>query len=95
MDRVEISNGQAFLMATPEKALADKLNESRGVGLQTQKELYAYLENNLRINPAALEALSPTALDEMARRYQSRRVRLLGDLVKRVREKKGRGAFHA
>jgi predicted transcriptional regulator of viral defense system len=95
MDRVEIGDGRAFLMATPEKALADKLNDTRGAGFQTQKELYAYLENNLRIDPAALEALNSTALSEMAQRYQSRRVRLLGDLVKRVREKKGRDVFHA
>ena len=87
MDRVEMDDGRAFLMATPEKALADKLNDSRGAGIQTQKELYGYLEDNLRIDPVALSDLNPTALDAIARRYRSRKIRLLSDLVKRVRQK--------
>ncbi|MBT8369350.1 MAG: hypothetical protein HKO68_06645 [Desulfobacterales bacterium] len=87
MDRVEMDDGRAFLMATPEKALADKLNDSRGAGIQTQKELYGYLEDNLRIDKVALSDLNPTALDAIARRYRSRKIRLLSDLVKRVRQK--------
>lgn len=87
MDRVEMDDGRAFLMATPEKALADKLTDSRGAGIQTQKELYGYLEDNLRIDPLALSDLNPTALDAIARRYRSRKIRLLSDLVKRVRQK--------
>ena len=43
MDRVDIGDGRAFLMATPEKALADKLYDARGTGIKTQKELTEYL----------------------------------------------------
>ncbi len=95
MDRVEIGEGRAFLIATREKALADKLNDSRGVGLQTQNELSAYLENSLRIDPMTLEELNSEALNEMARRYQSRKIRLLSDLVEGVRQKRGKGILHA
>ena len=94
MDRVEIGDGRAFLMATPEKALADKLNASRGAGIQTQKEVYGYLEDNLRIDPVVLRDLNPTALDAMARHYRSRKIRLLSDLVKQIRQK-DKGVFHA
>jgi len=53
MDRIEIGDGRAFLIATPEKALADKIYEDRGTGLHTQKELGDYLERNLRVDLAA------------------------------------------
>lgn len=95
MDRVEIGDGRAFLMATPEKALADKVNDSRGAGIQTQKELYGYLEENLRIDPVALRDLNPAALDAIAGCYRSRKIRLLSDLVKRVRKKEEKEVFHA
>ena len=81
MDRVELGDGRAFLIATPEKALADKLYDSRGTGIQKQKELIGYLEENLRIDRVALRDLKPTVLDAIARRYRSRRIRLLSGLV--------------
>ena len=86
IDRIEISDGRGFLMATPEKAMADKLYDSRGMGIQTQKELGVYLEENLRIERAALRELKPTYLDAIARGYRSRKVRLLGDLIRRIRQ---------
>ncbi len=84
MDRVEIGDGRAFLMATPTKALADKLQEVRGIGIQSQRELYEYLENNLRVDPTALKELNPAELNAISRGYQSRRIRLLSDLVRRT-----------
>ena len=95
MDRVEIGDGRGFLMATPEKALADKVQDSRGSGIGNQRELHAYLEDNLRIDPAGLAGLNPTALEEIASRYRSRRIRLLGNLVKRLQQKKQKGISHA
>lgn len=88
MDRVDIGDGRAFLMATPEKALADKIHSSRGSGIGNQKELYAYLEDNLRIDPQHLAELNPAAFDKIASRYRSRRIRLLGNLVSRLRQRK-------
>ena len=88
MDRIEIGSGRAFLMATPEKALADKLQEGRGMGIQTQNELRNYLEENLRIDPTALGDLKPTDLDAIARGYRSRKIRLLSAHVRRIRRQK-------
>jgi predicted transcriptional regulator of viral defense system len=83
MDRVELDDGRSFLIATPEKALADRIVAERGAGITTQKELHGFLLVNLRIDPAALRGLDPARLAEIARHYRSRRVRLLADLLKR------------
>jgi len=86
MDRVEIGDDRAFLMATPEKALADKLYDSRGAGIHTQKDLIGYLEDNLRIDPVALKDLRSTDLEAVALRYRSKKIKLLSNLVRRVRQ---------
>ena len=95
MDRVDMGDDRAFLMATCEKALADKLHASRGFDIRTQRDLYDYLENNLRIDPAVLRDLDPTALDEMARAYRSRKIRLLAGIVGRTGKRRQRGDLHA
>ena len=87
MDRVEIGDGRAFLIATPEKALADKLYDGRGTGIKTQKELTKYLEESIRIDPAALRDLRPTDLDAIAQGYRSHKIRLLKNLVNRILRK--------
>jgi hypothetical protein len=95
MDRVDTGDGRAFLMATPEKALADKLYDARGTGIRTQKELIEYLEESLRIDPEALRELEPNKLDEVARGYKSHKIRLLKILVRRIHQKIGEEKAHA
>lgn len=84
MDQMETGDSRNFLMATPEKALADKLYDHRGAGIVTQKELKNYLEENLRIEPADIRALSAEKLDQIARSYRSRKVRLLVNLIRQM-----------
>jgi len=95
MDRIEIGDGRAFLMATPEKALADKIYEGRGVGLHTQKELADYVESNLRVDMAALREMSPDDLDAIAGGYRSQKIRALGRLVRRMRRVETKGKARA
>jgi len=95
MDRIEIGDGRAFLMAAPAKALADKLHDVRGIGIQSQTELSNYLENNLRVDSAALRELKPAELDTIARGYRSQRIRLLRDLVRRIHQQVERESSHA
>ena len=95
MDRIEIGDGRAFLMATPAKALADKLHDARGTGIQSQKELNDYLENNLRVDAAVLRELKPAELDTIALGYQSRKIRLLSDLVRRIHHQVEKERRHA
>lgn len=91
MDRVELDDGRSFLIAIPEKALADRIIADRGAGISTQKELHDYLLSSLRIDPAGLSQLNPDKLAEIAQHYRSRRVKLLADLVTRLC-KTGKGA---
>jgi hypothetical protein len=95
MDRVDIGDGRAFLMATPEKALADKLYDGRGTGIKTQRELNEYLKESLRIDSAVLRELRPTTLDTIARCYRSHKIRLLKNLVSRVHRKMEKEKVHA
>ena len=85
MDRVELNDGRSFLIATPEKALADRVVADRGTGISARKELHDYLLDSLRIDPAALCGLDPVRLAEIAVLYCSRRVKLLTELVTRLK----------
>jgi predicted transcriptional regulator of viral defense system len=83
MDRVELNDGRSFLIATPEKALADKIRDDRGNGLQTQGQILDYLENNLRVEPTALAKLNTEKLGAIAHSYGSRKIQLLSSLLQR------------
>lgn len=89
LGRVELEDGRAFLIAAPEKALADKLRQGRGLGLRTQKECLAYLVEDLRIEEAALRELDAGLLDELSQTYGSSRVALLAGMVRRLARRKG------
>ena len=85
MDRIELDDGRSFLMAVPEKALADRVVAERGGdGLGTQKGLMRFLEENLRVDSEAVASLDIAVLDEVAVAYRSRRLSILADLVGRL-----------
>lgn len=86
IDRIELSDGRAFLMAIPEKALADRVVAERGSALRTQKELAVLFRDSLRIDTSALTALDPEALMTIAAAYRSRRLKLLAQHVARLRK---------
>ena len=85
MDRVELDDGRSFLIATPEKALADKIVADRGTAIRTRSELHDYLLTSLRVDPTGLRELDPERLLETADRYRSRKVRMLSSLVNHLR----------
>ncbi len=85
MNRIELDDGRSFLIASPEKALADKIRDDRGSGLQTQGQLLEYLEDNLRIDVTSLTDLNLVHLEVIAQRYGSRKLRLLNDLLRRLK----------
>lgn len=81
IDQIDIDERRFFLMATPEKALADKIYHERGIGLRTTRELEEYLFNSLRIDPEELRKLNAETLFRITDRYGSRKVRILSDLI--------------
>lgn len=84
MQRVEMADGSAFLMASSEKALADKLRSVRGLKLTSQRECLSYLIESLRVDQETLRRLDVSLLEELARGYGSRKVKLLAGGVRRL-----------
>lgn len=83
MDRVELKGDIAFLIATPEKALADKILSDRGVSVNTQKKLMDYLENDLRVDMDHLLSMNPDVLDDIAERYSSGKLKKLISFIRK------------
>jgi predicted transcriptional regulator of viral defense system len=79
--QVEIE-GRSFFIATPEKALCDKLYDARGIAVRSRSALKEYLLMSLRIDEEELHNLDTQALDLIAKRYRSRKIRLLTGLVR-------------
>jgi hypothetical protein len=86
MVRAEGDNGQAFLIASPEKALADKIISERGVAFTSPTGMRQYLIESLRIDISNIQSLSLERIDEYAGRYRSRKLRHLGGLVRRLQK---------
>jgi hypothetical protein len=83
MDRVMEDNNRGFLIATPEKALADKVFTDRGTQLRSLKEMREYLFENLRIDPDQFRQLDPEKMNIIADRFRSRKLRILSRLLVR------------
>jgi len=91
VDKMETGDGRSFLIAVPEKALADKLRLDR-ISIHTQKELQAYLFDDLRIELATIKGMSSIQLEEYAERYRSRKILLLSKLARRLGRQGGGNA---
>ncbi len=81
--RMEVAQGRAYLMAIPEKALADKLRSDKA-SLRTQKDVQAYLTQDLRVDPEALSDLKVNLLEDYAIRYRSKKIRLLASVIRKI-----------
>ena len=93
MQRIELQDGCAFLMASAEKSLADTLHCRRGLRLNTQKEVYRYLIDDLRIQETELSRLNIPLLEELAQAYRSRKVKLLAGVVKQLCKREERPSY--
>jgi hypothetical protein len=81
--RTTLEDGRAFLIALPEKALADKVRDDRGTGIRSLRGMETYVLDNLRVDPDSLRSLSPDLLAEFAEGYGSRKLRLLSEWVRK------------
>lgn len=87
LQRVELGDGRAFLMASPEKALADKFRSDRGLSIRSQKECLDYLVNSLRVDESDLVNLDTDLLGKIAEYYGSKRIHLLVGMVRRLKKR--------
>ena len=84
MDRVD-EGDVAFLVATPERALADKVRDDRGHALSNRGEAARYLFEDLRIDETDFRRLDPNLLDELAGALCSRKVATCATLLRHLR----------
>ena len=75
------NNGYVMHIATPEKALCDKLYSLPPV--KNQKELKALLFENLRIDETILYTLNLNDIISLSEQYKSNNVRALARLIRR------------
>jgi hypothetical protein len=87
MDRVE-QGDIAFLIAVPEKALADKVLDDRGHPLRTQTGAAEYLFDNLRIERADFLQMDPSLLADMAEAARSRKIDTCAKLLRRMKARR-------
>jgi predicted transcriptional regulator of viral defense system len=69
------------LIATPEKALCDKVRTDKRTGKMSQKQLAEYLEYDLRLEWHDLVKLNSELIREIAIAYGSKTLRELGSLI--------------
>jgi hypothetical protein len=84
MQRVEMDD-VAFLIASPERALADKLRDDRGHPLRSHDDMSEYLLDDLRVEPEDLARLDTSVLDALAASEHSAKIALL---VRWLRQRK-------
>lgn len=91
IDQALSEGGRPFLIATPEKALADKIHDDRGVALLSPSEMASYLTGHLGIAPERLAALDVSKLSEIRYSYSSAKLGLLCRVVRGLAaDRKGR-----
>ncbi len=74
-----------FLIATPEKALVDKVSKDKRFEGRRISEYESYLEDDLRIESAVLAQLDTLRLRAITEAYRSRKIRNLLRYIYRVR----------
>ncbi len=93
VSRVEEPDGNAFLMAVPEKALADKVYDSRNIGAATPGRMLHFLLDDLRADESGLARLNPVLFQEIADVYRSGKLQVLAQAIGAMhRQKKGKRA---
>lgn len=87
MDRAVLDE-VSFLIATPERSIADTLRSSRGRPIRTQADAAGFLFDDLRVDPGGFEELDPNVLHEMASALRSRKIAICAGLLRSVRRTK-------
>jgi len=79
--------GGHFLIACPERALADRIRSERGGEVRTQKEMAHYLFENLRIEEDRVRSLDAELMSELSVALKSRKVQVCAALIQTLRRR--------
>ncbi|MDQ1244865.1 MAG: hypothetical protein QG565_1205, partial [Campylobacterota bacterium] len=74
------NDGGRFI-ATPEKALCDKIRYDRGIGTLTQNAMVEYLKYDLRLDIA--KPLDSKLIEEIATSYRSKNLKTLATIIEK------------
>lgn len=82
---MEITPNQRFLIASPEKALFDKIITTPGVELRSMKTTRMYLEDDLRIDLDMVKTMNFTMMEEwIANAPKKSTLRMLLETLKQL-----------
>lgn len=84
--RLENDNDITYLIATPEKALCDLINYSKGVNLRFMKDIALYLEEDIRFDMDALSEFDMDILENCA--IYSRKGQNINTLIKYMKHER-------
>ena len=83
MMRIELDDGGAFLIATPEKALVDKIFIDHSSDIRSIQGLEVYLFQDLRIDQHLFTKLNYSYIYNYVDRYSSAKLQLLSSLLQK------------
>jgi len=76
---------KSFLIATPERALADKLRDDRNGRLRIRKDMERYLFENLRMDQDTVRNLDVDQLETLAAQLRSNKTGVCAALIRSMR----------
>jgi hypothetical protein len=79
VDWIYDENDGGKFIATPEKALCDKIRYDRGIGTLTQSAMLEYLKYDLRVE--ITKPLDSHLIEEIATAYRSKNLKTLAQLA--------------
>jgi len=79
---IETTNSGNFIIASPLKALCDKIYTLRGVKINSKKAMLEFLEDDLRIDLDELESQNLEVVQEYVKTSKSKRVEFLYRVLK-------------
>lgn len=86
MGQYDLPDGRHFLMAIPEKALADTI-VANGAGVENVNDMQQLL-SDFRVDMSIVQRFDRELLAEISVGYRSRRLRLLCDLLDQLEDKR-------
>ena len=78
---------RGFLIAVPERALADTIREERSGALRTQKDMDRYLLEDLRMSAGDIRGMDAVFMGELAVKLRSQKVELCASWMRNLRRK--------
>ena len=81
IDWIYDENDGGRFIATPEKALCDKIRYDRGIGTLTQSRIVEYLKYDLRLD--ITKPLDTKLIEEIATAYRSKNLKTLSQVIEK------------